>query len=165
MAIFMKYGNITGDATQAGYENWITLTHFSWKVDWQITTRAGVKSGTRDAKHPRVDPVTVNKQADAASAALLTAVCKSNNPETCVIRFVRTTHQHDQENQHYLEYIFSNALLTHLSSTAATGDDRPTEEIVINFTAVEMNVFTLQEDNVRAPPQRFTRFDVIEDKS
>jgi type VI secretion system secreted protein Hcp len=166
MAIYMKYGSIEGDVTQAGYKKWIAITSFQWQVTWAVTTRASVKQdGTRNGLHPQLGDITIIKDSDNASADLLTEVCTSNIPKCCTIRFVRTTNHSDPDRQHYQEYIFYNCLITDIT-THATGDEkqeRPAETIKINFTAVEMKIYSLTEANIRVKvPQQFGRYDKIE---
>jgi type VI secretion system secreted protein Hcp len=170
VAIYMKYGDIPGDATQAGHEEWINVDHFNWNAEWTISNRAKVTNKTRDNKHPALHDVTIRKQIDAASKHLLDAVCrpKDTRGETCIIRFLiisaLTEKDADPDRQRYLEYKFHNSLITHVS-VEADSDKRPTETVIINFTAVEMCVWPLHRTNERLPPLRFDRFDKVVDQA
>jgi type VI protein secretion system component Hcp len=62
VAIYMKYGSIEGDATQAGFEGWINVSHFDWQIQYTITNRAGLQHNTRDAKRPKIEEFTINKR-------------------------------------------------------------------------------------------------------
>ena len=164
MTIYMKYGDIEGDATLSGYQNWINLLHFNWQVDWTIASRATIKSGTRDNKHPKMGDITIKKETDAATKDLLEAICRPKNPhgEKCVIRFQTTGQDPLPDDSYYLEYIFHESLITSISY--ASEGDRPTEVIVINFTGVEMNVWALNTSNEWAGPYRFQRYNKVQDK-
>jgi type VI secretion system Hcp family effector len=165
----MKYGSIKGDATQAGFGGWINIIHFEWKIDWQITTRAGVKV-TRDAKRPKIDEITVKKEADGASPGLLAALCTSNKPETCTISFVRTggidipligLHIPDK----YVEFQFNGALITHFGADAGVGEaERPIETFKFNFMEFKLDVWSLEKENVRQVPKSFGPYSIHEDK-
>jgi type VI secretion system secreted protein Hcp len=156
----MEFGSIVGDATLEGVKGWINLNHFEWHIDWNLTTRADLHAASRDAKRPKVDEVTVKKLADRASADLLKAVFTLNKPETCRIRFVRT----DMPGRPYLEYTFYNTLITKLDSSA-DNDDRPTETIKLNFTEVEMCIFSTDTSGNDATkvPYRFPKYSILEE--
>jgi type VI secretion system Hcp family effector len=165
----MKYGSIKGDATQAGFEGWINVHHFEWKVNWQITTRAGVHGNTRDAKRPKFDEFTIKKETDSASTDLLAALCTSNKPENCTITFVRTggfdipligLHIPDK----YVEFQFNGALITHFDTLGVTEAQRPIEGFNFNFTEFKLDVWSLEQENVRQVPKSFGPYSVPEDK-
>ncbi len=62
MAAYMKFGDtIKGDASLAAVKDWINISHFEWSVTWAVTTRASA-SGTRDAKAPTVNEITIKKE-------------------------------------------------------------------------------------------------------
>ena len=168
MAIFMKYGNTQGDATQVDYEGWINIDEFTWQIDWSITHRATIKHNTRDGKHPTVQDITIRKTTDSSSKGLMDAICQPQNPngEDCVIRFLLTSFleqkNHDAERQPFLEYKLTNTLVTSVTVHADGTNPRPTETIKLNFTAVEMRVWSLDESNTRLAPQRFGPYSKIE---
>jgi type VI secretion system Hcp family effector len=170
VAIYMKYGSIMGDATQAGFDGWINVIHFEWLIDWQITTRAGVQGNTRDAKRPKIGEFTIKKEADGASTDLVAAICTSNKPETCTITFVRTggidipligLHIPDK----FVEFKFDGALITHFDTSAGLGEsERPIEVFKFNFTEFKLDVWSLEKENVRQAPKSFGPYSVPEDK-
>lgn len=164
MAIYMQFGSIAGDATLKGFEGWINLHHFDWNVDWNITTRADLEKAARDAKRPKVDEVTVKKEVDQASVELLKHMFHLNTPEKCIIRFVRT----GMPGRIYLEYVFYNTLITKLTTASVDSEDtRPIETVKLNFTEVEMSVYSTDTSNANAntKPYRLEKYSVLEKKA
>jgi type VI protein secretion system component Hcp len=164
----MKYGSVKGDATQSDYEEWIHIDTFSWQLDWNIQSRATIKNNTRDGAHPTIGPITITKTTDSATNDLLKAITNPDNPngEDCKIRFVLTStltkKDHDADRQPFLEYMLSNTLITQIGIKADANNLRPIETIILNFTAVAVNIWPLDESNTRLPPRRFPRYDVIQ---
>ena len=152
MAIFMKYGSFNGDATLAGFEGWINISDFRWQVMRSITTRSGSQGNTYDPKQqPDIHIVTVKKETDSATAALLDAMCNKNKAEKCTISFVRT----GTAGQVYLQYKLSNALLTKYNIDLV--QEQVVETLEINFTKVEMAHLSSDTTNVlsQSEPDRF----------
>jgi type VI secretion system secreted protein Hcp len=172
VAIYMKYGNIKGDATQSDHEDWINIDDFTWQIDWNIQNRASIdaKNNTRDGAHPTIGNIMVKKTADGATTHLLKAITNPEklNGEHCIIRFLLTSlltgTDHDAKRQPFLEYILYDTLITQIQMHA-DANSRPTETITLNFTAVAVNLWSLDRSNTRLDPaHRFHRYDKIEHK-
>jgi type VI secretion system Hcp family effector len=169
VAIYMKYGSIEGDATQAGFEGWINVSHFDWQIQYTITNRAGLQHNTRDAKRPKIEEFTINKEVDGATTDLVAAICTSNKPETCTIAFVRTggidiplIGLHIPEK--FVEFQFNGTLITLFKTSAEDKMERPIETLKFNFTEFKFAVWSLDKENVTGGPKRFGPYSVPEDK-
>jgi type VI secretion system secreted protein Hcp len=150
MGIYMQYGDIVGDATQAGFEKWINIASFGWPA---CIDRKGMRTDTgrsrnREPGQPVMGNITVNKEFDHATGLLLKALCTVPQAKTCKIAFVRT----DEGGECYLQYTLTDALLANLS---LQGTDRPTETWTIDFTEIEIEVKQLDEANVAGTPFRY----------
>jgi type VI secretion system secreted protein Hcp len=154
---YMKFGNLKGDATLAAVKDWINISHFEWSVTWAVTTRASA-SGTRDAKAPTVNEISIKKETDNSSRYLLDAITRNNysNPkgETCTIRFLSTGQGDDIDEMIYQEFILYESLIT--SITYNSEGDRAVETVKLNFTGVEMKVWprglgNMSRDNRTVP--------------
>jgi type VI secretion system Hcp family effector len=168
VAAYMKFGTITGDATQKvggrilikdpaflEEQGWISISEFKWVIDRKITTRSGAHGSTRDSKQPAVETFTVNKEADKATSQLLTSICFNNNAETCTIVFVKT----GSPGEVYMQYRFSNVFITNINNAyvATHEGEHHTETLTINFTKVEMAHLSSDTTNVlsKSDPDRF----------
>jgi type VI protein secretion system component Hcp len=155
MGIYMKFGNIVGDATQhvqngtgvasqilhmvagnsiaaaiLGETGWIPLREFHWHGQRTITNRAGKGSASqaRGPVSPNLDEVTVEKDVDGASCDLFQSFCEDTKGVDCTIVFIRT----GDPGEIYLKYKLKNALIQdiHVSlqhSDAGRGGTAPCE--------------------------------------
>jgi type VI secretion system secreted protein Hcp len=149
MGIYMKYGDIKGDATQEGFEHWINISSFHWDaVTRDIKTQTG-KGRNREQSQPHVRRITVTKEVDHASGPLYKSLVTVPQAKPCTIAFVRT----DEGGETYLEYNLTDALLQHLS---ISGDDnRASETWTLDFTKIKVSVKQLSEANVASGPFHF----------
>jgi type VI protein secretion system component Hcp len=149
MGIYMKFGNIEGDATQIvpGRDTgWIPLESFGWGLDSSITTKAGTGgSPNRAPKNPKLHDITVTKDVDLSSIALLSTLCTDEKGQDCTIVFVRT----GDPGKVYLQYDLKKTLIKTLTvgGPGKHGDARPDETLILSFTEVTVHVWQLEEDN------------------
>lgn len=153
MGIYMKYGDIKGDATQDGFEHWINVTSFSWEaVTRDIKTHTG-RGRNREQGQPHVKRIRVTKEVDHASGPLYKALVTVPKAEECIIAFVRT----DEGGEKYLEYKLTDTLLQdlHIQGSAGAPKDRAVETWVLDFTKIAIEVKQLDEANVSQAPFHF----------
>jgi type VI secretion system secreted protein Hcp len=149
MGIYMKYGDIKGDATQEGFEHWINITSFHWDaVSRDIKTSTG-KGRNREQSQPHVRRITVGKEVDHASGPLYKSLVTVPQAQECRIAFVRT----DQGGETYLEYTLTDTLLQQLRLHGEV--DRAAEEWTLDFTKIKISVKQLSEANVASGPFHF----------
>lgn len=156
MAIYMQYKGIDGDATQAGFTDWIKVESFQFGVGRGITTQTGAALN-REASEPSVSEITVTKLLDKASGPILQNVCTERKGQDCKIAFV----SQGDPGEKYLEYTLTNTLISGLS--ISSGGDRPVESVSLNFTKVEIEVKPLSPDNTAAGPFKFA-YDIAQAK-
>ena len=58
MSLYMKFGEIKGNATQEGFKDWINIASFQWQpaVDRKIKTETG-KARNREEAQPHVSNI------------------------------------------------------------------------------------------------------------
>ncbi len=164
MATYMKFGSITGDATQKvgggdlikdfaqlEEQGWFNISDFKWSIQRHITTRSGSQHNTRDPTQPSLLDITVKKEADTATSQLLNEICYSNKSETCTVIFVKT----GDPGEVYLQYKFSNVFITDININLE--EERHMETLTINYTKVEMAHLSSDTTNVlsKSKPDRF----------
>lgn len=154
MGIYMKYGDIKGDATQDGFEHWINVTGFAWDpaVTRDIRTHTG-HGRNREGRQPKISRITITKEVDHASGPLYKALVTVPKAEECKIAFVRT----DEGGDKYLEYTLTDTLLQdfHIQVRAGGPQDRAVETWVLDFTEIAVEVKQLDEANVAQAPFHF----------
>src|SRR5882724_3175579 len=119
MAIFMKYGEMEGEVSAAGYDKWIELNSFQWGVGRGISAGVGGAS-KREASAPSVSEVTVSKSLDAFSPLALKEAIGGKGV-TVKLDITRT----DEAGKHHAfqKYILSHTMLSGYS--VSSGGDRP----------------------------------------
>jgi len=142
MGIYMKYGNIQGDATQEGFQHWINITKFQWgpAVERNIKTETG-KGRNREPAQPHVANMIVEKEVDNSSGPLLRELCIVPKAQPCKIAFVRTA----EGGETYLEYTLTDTLLAGVELKGS--GDRTEETWHLDFTEVAIEVKRLDENN------------------
>jgi type VI secretion system secreted protein Hcp len=153
MSLYMKFGEIKGNATQEGFKDWINIASFQWQpaVDRKIKTETG-KARNREEAQPHVSNIQVVKEVDYASGPLYKSLVAVPEAKEVKIAFVRTGPGGD--NDKYLEYTLTDTLLAGLEITG-TGD-RAHEVWQLDFTELEIEVKQLEESNAALGPYKFS---------
>jgi type VI secretion system secreted protein Hcp len=151
MAIYMKYGDITGDATQNGYEGYINLTSFDWGLDRHFAVDQVGRATNREAAQAQIRRCHVSKDVDHSSGQILEAVATHFKSEKCTIVFVRT----GNPGNAYLTFTLTDALIAKLAVNSGQ-PERPAENLEIDFTELEISCSTLAEDNTSEVPMVIT---------
>jgi type VI protein secretion system component Hcp len=150
MGIYMQYGDIVGDATQAGFEQWINIAGFGWPcIDRKGMRTDTGRSRNREPGQPFMGTITVDKAFDTRRGCCSRpfAQCQA---KTCKIAFVRT----DEGGECYLQYTLTDALLAKL--VLGSEEDRPHETWTIDFTRIEIEVKQLDVSNEGGTPFRYS---------
>jgi type VI secretion system secreted protein Hcp len=133
---YIKIGSIDGEATDPKHPQWIVLQSMEWGTSRSITTPAG---GNREASSPSISELTITKKLDRSSPALfLNAVGGSAAIETVTLELVDTTN-----SAVFYRLTLSDVLVSSQSNSGATGSDKPTETISLNFTKIKMEYFVV----------------------
>jgi len=157
MGIYMRFDNgnpIKGDSTQQDFEGkdgWMNLTSFKWGLDRTFAKDQVGRAFNREAAQATVHPVVVTKDIDASSGALLEAATIDFKGKECEIAFLRT----GNPGEKYLHFTLKNTLIKNLKVTGQ-GDQRPKEDLVLDFTHVDIEVKTLDESNIDGATMHIT---------
>ena len=157
MAIFLKYGAIKGETTQATHKEWIEVSSFQFGVGRGISS--GVGGGSkREATAPSVSEITLTKTFDIASPLLLKESIGGKAVET-KIELTQT----DNSGKHvaYQKYILTNTLVSGYS--ISSGGDRPSESISLNFTKIDSEYLNI-DDKFAAKTTGHVIYDIAESK-
>jgi type VI secretion system secreted protein Hcp len=145
MPIYLQLDGIQGDATQSAHTGWTDIKSLTWGVSRSMNTLAGA-SANREGSEPSVGEVTLTKTSDRSSPKFLTEACTGNSGKTAKIHLVTS----GNPGNTYLELTLTNTLVSSYSVTSE--GDRPEEQIVFNFTKVEMKYTPYDGSNQAQSP-------------
>ncbi|MQP66257.1 Hcp1 family type VI secretion system effector [Niveispirillum sp. SYP-B3756] len=131
MPIYMQIEGIAGDATHQNHVQWTDIKTLQWGVSRHMNTLAGATSN-REGSEPSVGEVTLTKTSDSSSVKLFSQSCSGRNGVTTKIHIVSSGNPGDT----YIEFTLTNTLISSYNIVAT--NDRPEEQITLNFTKVEM---------------------------
>ncbi len=159
MAIYMKYndGQIKGDVTADGYQDWIELNSFQWGVGRGISMATGA-TADREASHPSVSEITVSKTQDKATVDLLTEALQGEGV-TVEIDFTKTN---QGKIEKFMTYNLTNCMISGYS--ISTGGDRPSKSLSLSFTAIECLPVIMGSDGTPASDAPKVKYDITQAK-
>jgi len=149
MAIYLKMGNVKGNVTADGYEDQIAVLSVHFGVSRSITMEAGNVSN-REASKPNLTEITLTKQADNSVAAMFKEALTGSAGQEALITFVRTGTDKVQE---FMTYKLTDCIVSNYSLDA-NGDNAPTENISLSFSAIEVSYKDHDASNKSGNPQR-----------
>ncbi len=128
-AAYIKFDGIDGEATDAQHDKWIDVLSTDWGIAMERDAASGLPTGKRQHK-----PVSVTKPLDKASPKLMEAITTGRFYPTVTIHLTR---QIGDSTVTYLEYELKSVSVTSWS-TSGDADDRPTEEVSLNYEEIIM---------------------------
>ena len=153
MPIYMSYGAVTGDVSEAGHVGWIELNSIQWGVGRGVSSPVGA-TADRESSSPSVSEVTITKDQDVSSNGLLTETFNGDgggNGETVKIDMVRT-----QSGQQvvYQTIVLYNVIISGYSTSS--GGDRPSESLSLNFVKISVTNTPMNKDGTTGSPATTT---------
>ena len=145
MAVYMKFGDIKGNVTEAEHTNWIEINSLQWGVGRGISTPTG-SAQNREASSPSVSEVVITKEMDGSSTGLFLESVKGTKGTEVKIDLVQT----GDPSRTFTRYTLTNALVSGYS--VSSGGDRPSESISLNFTKIEFKYIPSKAENAQETP-------------
>ena len=145
--IFIKIGDIEGESTDDKHPRWIQLQSFEWGVKREISTPTpGV---AREAGDPSITELTIAKKVDKSTPALFLNVVGGSEPIPEVILLLQ---EQTSMGGVFYRITLNDVLVSSQSHTAAAGgDDKPRENISLNFLKFKIEYFTRDESGKLTP--------------
>jgi type VI secretion system secreted protein Hcp len=145
MPIYFQIDGIQGDATHETHKNWMDIASIHWNVSRNVNTLAGA-AANREASEPAISEVTLTKISDSSTTKLFQEACTGRAGKQATIDMVTT----GNPGEVYIQYILHNALVA--SYTVSSSGDRPTEQITLNFTKMDVKYTPFDENNNAKSP-------------
>lgn len=143
MAIYLQFGDIKGNVSAKGHEDWIECTSMSFSVDRDIPMTVGTQTN-REHSHPTLSEFVLSKQMDDASPYLFNE-STSGDSKDIVIHVTKTG---TDQLESIVEYTLTAALVS--SYSISTAGDMPMETFSIAYTRIEMLYILWDEKHAKA---------------
>jgi len=131
---YMKLGDIKGEATAPGFEEWSDMLSVDWGIHRPVISGAG---STRQRSSATLSDVVCVKELDKASPKIMEAIATGVVFPTVSIHLTRNNAAGGTVT--YVEYEMKNVMVTKwTTSGGASGDPRPTEQVSLNFEEIKM---------------------------
>lgn len=129
--MFMKIGDIKGEASDAKHKESIDVLSWSWGLSQSGTTHMGTGAG---AGKVNVQDLSFTKYVDRSSPVLALSCCNGKHFDDATLT-IRKAGEHPLE---YLTVKMTTVLITSVSTGGSGGEDRLTENITLNFAKVNV---------------------------
>ena len=132
MDMFLKLGDIKGESVDSKHAGLIDVLAWSWGVSNSGTTHVGGGGGAGKANF---QDLSITKYVDSSSSALLIAAASGKHHDKAKL-IVR------KAGDKPLEYIIielTEVMVTSVSTGGSGGEDRLTENIVLNFGEIKFS--------------------------
>ncbi len=135
MSVFIKYGDIKGQATLESAEDMVDCDSLSWGVSRHISTEVG-RAANREVSLAHVQEITVTKDWDYSSHHFAKASAIGNEGEDLEVIVTRAS----DGGENWLKMTCKNTLVSHYSMSVGN-EGKPLETITFNFTEVTLENF------------------------
>lgn len=133
MAIFLKYGSITGSATDDKHKEWILIDGMSFGVHRNLLSVVG-GAANRQASAPDVSDITLTKASMDKSSSAIFAEALIGKGEKAQIHLTRMV---GKQMESYLEYTLQDTMIAAYQISGG-GEAVPSENLTLSFTKIEM---------------------------
>ncbi|MGB0129813.1 MAG: type VI secretion system tube protein Hcp [Rhodocyclaceae bacterium] len=141
--MFIKIGDIKGESTDKTHKETIDVLAWSWGMSQSGTTHMGGGGGSGKVS---VQDLSVTKYVDASSNALMLACCAGTHyPEAKL-----TVRKAGGDPLEYIKLTMKEVIVSSISTGGSGGEDRLTENIVLNFAEFK---FEYQEQDEKGKPK------------
>ncbi len=130
---YMKFGDIKGNVSSTGHEDWIHLERIEFGVSRQFVTQPG-QVHERESSHPNFSEVRVIKKLDSASPELFLAACEGQEGQPVQIDLCKTG---ASQISSFMEYTLDNVLVGDYS-IKHDNTGKPYEEVSLHFDKIQM---------------------------
>lgn len=134
-SIFMKYGDIKGEAKEDKHKEWIELESVNWSHSRQIDP--GAKASQRTRGETFVNDVGIVTNMNNTSMKIMQTCANGTTTDLVEIHFCRTGSDKAASLETYMTMKLHHVLITSYS-TGVAGESVPMESYTLNFTKIEM---------------------------
>ncbi len=130
--MFFKIGDIKGESIDSSHKEEIDVLAWSWGMSQSGTTHQGTGGG---AGKVNVQDISFTKWVDKASSNLMLYCCNGKHiPEAKL-----TVRKAGETPLEYLIITINDIIIASVSTGGSGGEDRLTENVVLNFAKVKVS--------------------------
>lgn len=154
--MFIKLGDIKGEASDATHKGEVDVLSWSWGASQSGTTHSGTGGG---AGKVSVQDLSFTKYIDRASPDLFLHICSGKHIKSALL----TVRKAGGDPLEYLKINMEDLIVSGLSTGGSGGEDRLTENVTLNFARVKID-YTPQKPDGSADSPLTTGWDVAANK-
>jgi len=124
--IFLKLGNIKGEAADANHKDSIDVLAWSWGMSQSGTTHMGGGGGSGKVS---VQDISFSKYIDASSHALIQACCNGEHFDKALL----TVRKAGKNPLEYIKITMEEVIISSVTTGGSGSEDRLTENVTLNF--------------------------------
>lgn len=130
---FLELEGIKGESTDAKHQGWLEIETWAWG---ETQEGAGSRSTSGAASRGRVSmqDIAFTKQEDKASPQLMLYCASGKHIKKATLHIHRATGKKEK----YLEFVFSDSIVTSYQTSATTIDVLPMDSFTLNFAKIEV---------------------------
>ncbi len=142
-AAYIKIGDIKGEVTAEGHEDWIEISSFQWGVTLPISssTAGGATSGK-----PSFSDLIITKAYDLSSPHLMHGCASGRHIPEVILELKTIT---GDMSYTYLKITLEDVIISSVSMSS--GGDRPQESLSLNFGKATQTYFKQDDKGMVAP--------------
>lgn len=155
--MFIKIGDIKGESQDDTHKQEIDVLAWSWGLSQSGTAHAGGGAG---AGKVNVQDLSLTKWVDSSSTALMVAACKGTHIKEAKL----TVRKAGDSPLEYIKITLEEVLVSSLQTGGSGGEDRLTENVVLNFGKFKVE-YTPQKQDGSADATTTAAWDIPANKS
>src|SRR5579871_3657869 len=126
---------VQGESKDPAFQNAIEIKSFSFSVE--NTVSIGSATGGAGAGKARFNDLQISKLEDSASPVLFRMLATGQHFKTATLSIRKAGAMQGKTGAVYQRFTFSMVLVSKISESGSSGDDVPTENVVLNYGALK----------------------------
>lgn len=136
--ILVKFNKeIKGTSSVEGHKDEIVFDSYSFNAARHVT----VQGDQRDIGQAYLSEFVLTKMSDVTSPELFISTLRAEQFKSATIALMRTA-GNDSKPQKLVEFHLNDPIITGFS-TQCSGDDRPMEQVTLNFSSIKYTYFNI----------------------
>lgn len=130
---FLKIDGVEGESTAKGHEGEIEVLSWSWGVSNSASHSTGGGAGSGKATF---QDISITKVLDKSSPQLFLATASGKHYPTATLKAAADTNKDGKLDYYVIK--LTDVLVSSYQQSGASGGDKPTESISLNFAKIEI---------------------------